>query len=49
MGLGSRASLQDAIALAQEWRIRAIIVHNSNRCVYLRPEYHEKRFREMVC
>ena len=38
-----------AIALAQEWRIRVILVHRSNGSMYLRPEYHGKRFREMVC
>lgn len=42
-------SKQEAIALAQEWRIHAIVVHCSNGTMYLRPEYHAKRFREMVC
>lgn len=42
-------SKQDAIALAQEWRIHAIVVHCSNGSLYLRPEYHGKRFTEMVC
>jgi hypothetical protein len=40
---------QEAIILAQEWRIHAIVVHCSNGTMYLRPEYHAKRFREMVC
>jgi hypothetical protein len=42
-------SKQEAIALAQEWRIHAIVVHCSNGTMYLRPEYHGKRFRGMVC
>ena len=42
-------SKQEAIILAQEWRIHAIVVHCSNGAMYLRPEYHAKRFREMVC
>jgi hypothetical protein len=42
-------SKQEAIALAQEWKIHAIVVHCSNGSLYLRPEYHGKRFREMVC
>ncbi len=42
-------SKQDAITLAQEWKIHAIVVHCSNGNLYLRPEYHGKRFSEMVC
>ncbi|MBI3508711.1 MAG: hypothetical protein HY069_03635 [Chlamydiia bacterium] len=42
-------SKQEAIALAQQWRIHAILVHCANGTMYLRPEYHGKRFREMVC
>lgn len=39
----------EAIALAQKGRIRAIVVHCSNGTLYLRPEYHGKRFRELAC
>ncbi len=42
-------SKQDAVALAQEWKLHAIVVHSSNGSVYLRPEFHGKAFREMVC
>jgi hypothetical protein len=42
-------SKQEAIALAQEWRLHAILVHCPNGTMYLRPEFHGKRFREMVC
>ena len=42
-------SKQDAILLAQEWKLHAIVVHCSNGSVYLRPEFHGKAFREMVC
>lgn len=42
-------SKQDAIILAQEWKIHAIVVHSSNGNLYLRPIYHGKCFREMVC
>lgn len=42
-------SKEQAIALTQELRIHAIVVHHSNGTVYLRPEYHAKPFREMVC
>jgi hypothetical protein len=42
-------SKQEAINLAQEYRIHAIVVHCLNGTIYLRPEYHAKRFREMVC
>jgi len=40
---------QQAISLAQNWQLHAIIVHGSNGIVYLRPEYKAKRFRDMVC
>ncbi len=42
-------SKQDAIALAKAGKLRAIVVHASNGSVYLRPEFHEKPFHEMVC
>lgn len=42
-------SKEAAITLAQEGRVHAIIVHRSNGSIYLRPEYHAKPFREMVC
>lgn len=48
-GIETWLSKQEAIALAQEWRIHATVVHRSNGSLYLRPEYHGKRFREMVC
>ncbi len=41
-------SKPEAIALAQEWKLHAIVVHSSDGSAYLRPEYHEKPFREMV-
>ena len=40
---------EKAIALAQELRLHVIVVHRSNGNFYLRPEYHAKPFREMVC
>jgi len=42
-------SKQEAIALAKEWRLHAIVVHPANGSLYLRPEYHGKSFRKMVC
>ncbi len=42
-------SKQEAIALVQERKLRAVVVHARNGNVYLRPEYHEKPFGEMVC
>jgi hypothetical protein len=42
-------SKQDAILLAQERKLHAIVVHCSNGSVYLRPEFYGKAFREMVC
>lgn len=42
-------SKQQAIALAQEWKLRAILVRLSNGGFYLRPEYHAKSFRNMAC
>jgi len=42
-------SKEAAIALAKEQRIRATVVHLPSGSVYLRPEYHGKRFCEMVC
>jgi hypothetical protein len=42
-------SKQDAILLAQEWKLHAILVHCSNGRMYLRPESHGKAFHEMVC
>jgi hypothetical protein len=42
-------SKQEAILLAQEWKLHSIVVHCPNGSAYLRPEYHGKRFREMVC
>lgn len=40
---------KEAIILAQESKIHAIVVHCSNGTMYLRPEYHGKRFLDMVC
>jgi hypothetical protein len=48
-GVNSWISKQEAITLAQEWRIHAILVHCSNGTMYLRPEYKEKRFHDLVC
>jgi ribosomal protein S13 len=42
-------SKQEAIALAQEWKLHAILVHSSNGRLYLRPEYHGKPFHQMAC
>jgi hypothetical protein len=47
-GIETWLAKQEAIALAQERRIHATVVHRSNGSLYLRPEYHGKRFREMV-
>jgi len=41
-------SKQEAIALAKEWKLHAILVHCSNGNMYLRPEFHGKAFRKMV-
>jgi hypothetical protein len=41
-------SKQETIGLAQEWRLHAIVVHSSNGSLYLRPEYHGTRFRDMA-
>ncbi len=42
-------SKQEAIALAQKWKLHAIVVHDPNGNMYLRPEFHGKAFRDMVC
>ncbi|MGI0059852.1 MAG: hypothetical protein ACREBJ_08795, partial [Nitrosotalea sp.] len=42
-------SKEEAIALASEQRIHAILVHSPNGSLYLRPEYKSKRFRDLVC
>ena len=47
--MNSWISKQEAITLAQEWRIHAILVHCSNGTIYLRPEYKGKRFHDLVC
>lgn len=41
-------SKQDAIALTEEGRLHAIVVHGKNGA-YLRPEYHRIRFKDMIC
>ncbi|HEV7737106.1 MAG TPA: hypothetical protein VGO47_07020 [Chlamydiales bacterium] len=40
---------EEAIRLANEHRIHAILVHSPNGHLYLRPEYKGKRFRDLVC
>lgn len=42
-------SKPDAIALAQDGTLHVIVVHVSNGNLYLRPVFHEKSFREIVC
>jgi hypothetical protein len=41
-------SKEDAIALAEEGRLHAIIVHGKNG-IYLRPEHHRTRFKDIIC
>jgi hypothetical protein len=41
-------SKEAAIALAEEGRLHAIVVH-AKRGIYLRPEFHAKPFRDLVC
>lgn len=41
-------SKQQAIALAEEGRLQAIVVH-TKLGVYLRPEYHGMPFKQMIC
>ena len=41
-------SKQEAIALAENGRLHAVIVHGKNG-TYLRPEYHRIRFKDMIC
>jgi hypothetical protein len=41
-------SKQEAIALAKEGRLHAIVVH-AKRGVYLRPEYHHTPFKQLIC
>ena len=40
-------SKEEAVALASERRIHAILVHSSNGSLYLRPEYKGKRFQRL--
>lgn len=42
-------SKEEAILLARELRIHAILVHSPNGSLYLRPEYKGKRFRDLFC
>lgn len=37
-----------AIAMAEEGRLHAIVVHTKNG-IYLRPEYGSKSFKELLC
>jgi hypothetical protein len=37
-----------AIVLAEEGRLHAIVVRVNNK-KYLRPEFHQKPFRQMIC
>ena len=41
-------SKKEAVVLAEEYRLHAIVVTLANGTSYLRPEYHAKRFRDMV-
>ena len=41
-------SKEEAVALASEQRVHAILVHSSHGSLYLRPEYKGKRFRDLV-
>jgi len=41
-------SKQEAIALAEEGKLHAVVVH-SKHCVYLRPEYHHIPFKQLIC
>jgi len=41
-------SKQDAILLAEEGKLHAIVVHGKNGA-YLRPEYHHTSFKNMIC
>lgn len=41
-------SKDESIALAEEGRLHAIVVH-AKRGAYLRPEFHAKPFRDLVC
>ena len=41
-------SKQEAITLAEEGRLHAIVVH-TKLGVYLRPEYHRTPFKQMIC
>lgn len=46
---GDRWLLKDAaIALAEEGRLHAVVVH-AKKGAYLRPEYHSRSFRDMIC
>lgn len=40
-------SKQEAVALADEGKLHAIMVH-SKHCVYLRPEYHHTPFKQLI-
>jgi hypothetical protein len=48
-GLDTWISKEEAVGLANEHRIHAILVHSSNGSLYLRPEYKSKRFRDLIC
>ena len=46
---GDRWLLKDAaIALAEEGCLHAVVVH-AKKGSYLRPEYHSRSFRDMIC
>ncbi|MGC1878326.1 MAG: hypothetical protein WA347_05040 [Rhabdochlamydiaceae bacterium] len=47
-GASTWISKQEAIALAEDGRLHAIIVHGKNG-TYLRPEYYRTRFKDMIC
>ncbi|MES2344919.1 MAG: hypothetical protein V4494_03150 [Chlamydiota bacterium] len=46
--VNSWISKQEAIVLAEEGRLHAIVVH-TKRGVYLRPEYHRTPFKQLIC
>ena len=41
-------SRQEAIILAEDGKLHAVVVHAKN-CVYLRPEYHHTPFKQLLC
>jgi hypothetical protein len=47
-GASAWISKQEAIALAEDGMLHAVVVHGKNG-TYLRPKYHRTRFKDMIC